>query len=406
MYNSCEQEFNLYVKKIFFSFFCMIGLLQDGCKNEASQEYIEKTTPYISLNLKKSNENIIQNFNTFFDVIKLIQLKNKNGLLNIGALKKAIYYNKNFYLFDIDFAKLYCYDSSGNFITQFGEIGLGKGEFRGISDFDIAPEKDNIGLFSNDDQSIFYYSIHNGTFQKRRKLGVYGSSIAFLPNDSILLYINNNYNNKSGKWNLLLLDSNSSIVKRFFPFNMKQTAFFTMTGFLSKSSNKQIFFSPSFEENVYVFNGSTIKNTMHASINSSNIDEKKTDPRGTIKEKVFLDSSTSFLGATFLRNDRHIVGSYQHTLRREFFLYNIAEQKVDILSKRNISDALIQIIDCPLFIGPDDTIIFSIFPIDVFRLKKTNKELFKSLISNPHFAKLDSLKPNSSPYLLIAKLKH
>lgn len=397
-----------YIKKFTQSrlyFFLLAITILNGCKNEEIQN-IEKTIPYISIDLKKTNDNIIQNFHTFFDSIKIIPLKNEDSLFRIGSLRKAIYYNRHFYLFDNDFSRLYSYDSVGNFVTQFGKAGLGSREFKGLSDFDIIPEKNSIGLFSNDDQAIFYYSIPDGVFQKKRKVGVFGSSIALLPNNNVLLYINNNYNDKSGKSNLILLDSNDKVVKRFLPFDTKATVFFTLTGFLSKLSDKEIFCSQSFDENIYVYNGDDIKNNMHISINSSNINKKKTNPRKMVKEKIFLDSISSFLGSTFLRNDKFIIGSYQHTLRREFFLYDIAKQEVNILTKRNINDALIQIIDCPLFLGSDGTIIFSIFPNDILRLKKTNKELFKSLISDPKYTQLSQLSSTSNPFLLIAKVKY
>lgn len=391
-------------KKIEAYFFGLLLVFIVGCdvQKDKNVETDKKEAP-ISIELREKEENLVKNFSDLFTNSSIIPLRINDSLI-IASVKKIIVYKSNYFVLDNKFSTLYRFDDKGNFLTTYGKIGLGPGEFRRIDDFDIDSVNNRILILSNDDLAIYYYAIGNTSFLKKQRIGCFGTSLSVLPNNKILIFINYNNNEKNDKHNVVLIDSASNIIQKYFPFDaQKSTMMFTATGFMQKTDNK-VFFSSAFDDTIYVYNNEKFSTYAYIDINSDFIQKNKFEHEKIINSGIMMDPGTSFLGSTFLKNDDYLIFSFQKKKRRKFGFFKIKEGKMAILSKEVEGDPLIKLFQEPVYLGRDNAVIFGFSPEIVANLKKNNSPVFDKLSAEQKKI-LDDGDMASTYYLLVSRIK-
>lgn len=373
-----------------------------GCqsieKNKKADELPENIKYTISL---KTNEtNVIKDVNVLFENYRIVPLKLNDSLL-VSNIDKVIYYQDKFYILDEKFSSLYCFNRNGVFEQKYGAIGLGPKEFKGISDFEIDKKNKRIVLFSNEDQSLIYYRIEDASFLKKVRIGVFGSYLAIQENN-FLIY--SDYRSHNLLYNVLLLDSTGTILKKYFPFDPKVSKIaWSNFGFLTQS-NDTIYCANAFYDTVFVYKNERFVPQTYININSDVINNNKANHDKLFYGNTLIDPQTSLLWNSFLKNGKYIIFNYQSEQRIKICVYNIKNDNLHIITRKKVEDPIINIIGDPLYLDQENNLIFSIKIEDVIDLKEKKMKSMKNLTEENRQI-IESLDENSSGCLLITRLK-
>jgi hypothetical protein len=348
--------------------------------------------------------NTVKRFNDIFDNSKILYLRTPNNLL-IASIDKILLYQGKFFILDRKFSTLLSFDRSGNFLIQYGKIGLSKNEFKAIQDFDIDSSKKQLVIFSNENQSLYYYQLNDGRFIKTEYIGLYASCFAILPLNQKMFYVGYRLNPKIKGYNIVVLDSSRHIVNKFLPFNLELSSYgWKFSGFVNKTNNG-IFFTDAFNDSIFSYLKGTFSLYCYIDINSKTIQKIRLDHKQILNSGIILDTTTSFLKDNFLCNNNYIICGYQKGKRTKTAIYKIKDNSIVILTAKNQDDPLLILAKRSLYLSNNDTLIFSIAPEDITNMKSKNLKLFEKLPTNikKTIINTDSA---SNYYLLIAKLKH
>jgi 6-bladed beta-propeller len=202
-----------------------------------------------------------------------------------------------------------------------------------------------------------------------------------------------------------LLDSEQNFLEKSFPFNSKiSNMAWGNTGFLRKT-NSEVFLSRAFSDTIFKFKDSHLSPNIIISIQSEKIKEFQHDHRKLLFNKILLDSSASFLGDVFLKNNNYIIFSYQQNKRIKTGIYNIKTKKLAVMPAMVGDDPLISLILTPLYLGNDNTVIFSFSMKDATTLRTQYPDLLNKLSKN-NKAILNNTTEKSGAFLLISKIKN
>jgi hypothetical protein len=387
--------------KLAYTFFCCILTIFVGCKTDKKETIKILDSSEIDIPLKEKDLNVIKRFTDFFCTPQILSLKTPDSIF-ISSVSKIISYKGKFFLLDKKFSNLTCFDKNGNFLIQYGRIGLGAKEFKAITDFDIDSVKNQVVIFSNEDQSLYYYLLDDGAFIKKKYIGFYGGAFALLPFDQIMLYARYTINKKILGYNIIIIDSNKNVLNKFLPFNSKFSPFgWSFTGFLNKSNN-QIFFTDAFNDSVFSYQNEEFLVVTHIDINSDSIQKNRLDHKKLFSSKIILDSSTSYLKNNFLKNDSYVIFNYQFEKRTKVAIYQIKDGKLSVITTKNAVDPLLYLTETPLYLNTDNTVIFAISPDDILNLKEKKSKTFEKLPDEIKKS-FNQTKLTSNFYLLISK---
>jgi hypothetical protein len=393
------------MKKKLFNLYCFYPLLSLfflSCINsEKKANTLSPAQFYIPL--KEKDTQAIKKFDDFFNNSSIIYLSSLDSSL-IASVSKVLVYEGKFFILDKKFSSLTCFDKKGNPLITYGRLGLGEKEFKKIDDFDIDSTKNQVIIFSNEDLSLYYYSLDKGIFIKKKYIGLYANSIIALPSNEVMLYVGYRLNRKMFEYNLLIIDSNANVVNRFLPFNSKLSSFgWSFTGFLTKSYN-QIFFTDAFNDSVFSYQEQNFSLFSYININSESIEKNKLDHNKLLNSKIILDSATSFLKSQFFRNDNYIIFNYQLEKRTKVAFYKIKDKSINVLTAKNADDPLLILARNLMYLDNNNNLVFAISPNDVCTLKEKEPGIFEKLPT--YFKnKFNNTNAQSNFYLLITHIK-
>jgi hypothetical protein len=107
--------------------------------------------------------------NDLFDSIGVYPMYTNDSCL-ISDIRKAIYSNNEYYIFDENQKSILIFDNRGGFVRKIHSIGRGPGEYLNIEDFTVNPHNNNIELV--DGHNLFVYG-NDGRFIE--KIGITGA---------------------------------------------------------------------------------------------------------------------------------------------------------------------------------------------------------------------------------------
>lgn len=386
-------------RNIYFTFFLFVS----SCSNRELDLKILDNSKF-NIYLKENDTNNIKKFNDIFNKTGILYLKTPDSLI-IASIDKIIYFQQKIFVLDRKFSSVLCFDQNGNFLIQYGKVGLNWNEYKAVQDFDIDSVKKQLIIFSNENLSLYCYSLNKGIFIKKKYVGLYASSFILLPFDQIIFYMDYKTDKKMPDYNIVITDSNTNIISRFLPFNsnLSYMGWSSITGFLNKSNN-QIIFSDAFNDSVFSYKAQNVSLLSYIDINSNSIKINKIDHKKILNSNIVIDSSTSFLKNHFFINDEYIVFNYQFEKRTKIAIYKTEDKSLRVLTAKNASDPLLILARNLLCLDNNNNLTFVVSPDDIFSLKQKTPEFFEKLpeeIKNK-FKKADAA---SNFYLLRAQLK-
>jgi hypothetical protein len=385
-----------------------ISIFFTACNEAENIKEIEiKGNPELQIDLLKSDTNNLKEFTNLFDKPKIISLKSKDSSFFVASIEKLIVFNNEMFILDDRFSNLLRFDSSGYFINNYGKIGLGKNEYSKINDFDIDIINKWVVIFSNSDKSLYYYSLETGSFIKRVNIKLFGSQICTLPNNQIMLYRNfsNEAKEKAKDYNIIIIDSVGKATSKAFPFNSAISFIeWRASGFLRKTNGNLFFLNP-FSDTIFKYHENSFEPFIETNILSENIRKIREDHDKLFKSKAIVDSSASYMGSSFLKNDQFIVFDYAKDRRVKTAVYDIKKNTFVSMSTKYKTDPLITLALTPVYLKSDNTIFFKFNLKDLLRAKSKYPELFKKL-SDSNQIIVNDTSQKTGTFLLVSKIKN
>ncbi|HWK59771.1 MAG TPA: 6-bladed beta-propeller [Parapedobacter sp.] len=189
----------------------------------------------------------VENYKELIREIAFIPLEtNEHSLL--AHIDKVVFHKGKFYVHDRQFAALKVFSEEGKYIRSIGNIGRGPGEFTTLMDFLLDTEEDKLLLLSNNERAVMEYDME-GNYLRTMQTNVFASSFAKI-GDRFHYFINQNDNDVSGPNNLIVMDENSRVLDRFFPFPETFNVMLPDHSFLLGNANGALF-HPTLSDTVF-----------------------------------------------------------------------------------------------------------------------------------------------------------
>jgi len=152
------------MKDVKLLLFCPVLLLLCSCNQQIQKKFPNhKDYHVLHVSLDETKTSLFD----IFEKVELIPLETCNEAL-IKVIRKILYYNNVYYVFDEKLGSLFLFDQNGKFINKIHRIGQGPGEYQLIYDFFVDTLQSQIGMLSPYG-SVLYYSIQ-GDFIKKINL--------------------------------------------------------------------------------------------------------------------------------------------------------------------------------------------------------------------------------------------
>jgi len=332
-----------------------------SCKTE-TKEVLNKET--IELNLKDKVTPPISNIDEVFEFASLIPIRVPEGTFLVDISKIDIYENK-YVILDAKYSNVFLFDSKGDYLTNFGKIGSGPGEYKDVADFTIY--KDKIYLLSRGDMSLFEYDLANGKFLRKIFLNLFGHRILPVGNNEFLIYTNHNSSIEDS--NIFRINLNGEILESYFEYDKNlQTMIIDFSGEFSMSGNS-IYFSKPFDEYIYSYDvdGKVFYPKYKTDLLSDFVLENKGDFKILVSPEVLIKSygGQSFNGNLFMENSDYIIFSFFNLSTITYGIYE--KNKSDlIIYAPSSSNPLFRLLSQATILGPQDEILFPIYGEKMF----------------------------------------
>lgn len=370
-------------RKVYVMIVC---LLLFGCKH-ASKETILFDTPsegsvVIDIDIDK---NSVLKYSDIFESVRFVKLETHDNAL-IGQIDKIIVVENKFVILDAYSAKMvFVFDANGKFLNRIGSIGEGPEEYKRPDDIVYDKYKDELLVWSSDDQSIFRFNL-DGTFVGKIKTKFWGTSIAVADTNTYLLNLEN-ISQKRGSHNshnILVLNEKGDIIRQLYPFNEDVERLSTISMF-APYQNEQIF-TQYYNNTVFTVNKDEMKAKYYIDFHKHNIPVSSLH-NITYKElkRIIVDKDYAFV-IRFMETSSHIVLQFIHNKGQIFDCYYSKTSKTTKISSYYIND-IYALCSLKTFIHiNNDSLISSIEP-HLFKsyqdmLKKGDKNIKNLLIES------------------------
>ncbi len=352
--------------------------LLSGCEQSGpdATQYVNPAGIFTTLDLEPDSTHTPASDSVFTDV-RIIPLRFKDSTLISGIDKVAIAAG-SYYVLDKKFTTLYRFDTSGVFQNKIGRLGVSKGNFQSLEDFNI----DYLGrllLLSNTNQSVHYYS-PSGAYLKSDRLGFFNSAFTILNPTRFLFYLNFNSNHASGNNNLLLTDSSGRVLERYRPFDKKRS--YMTIGFsgLLTSYNGESLYTDAFNDTLYSIDPISHEISVKYKINfgSKSIGDLKSDHNKLFNQRMLFKNKLPFIGNAACMNSKYLVFSYSKNNRESICIVNKSTGKTVRINK-GLNDGLYKMLGRPLLLTDNNDLFFAVSPTAVEYLKTNYQPLFHEL---------------------------
>lgn len=378
---------------IIYSFFLF------SCNSE-NKEVLNKET--IELSLKEKVTPPISNIDEIFEFSSLIPIKVPKGTFLVDISKIEIYENK-YVILDTKYSNVFLFDSDGVYLTNFGKIGSGPGEYKDVADFTIY--KDKIYLLSRGDMSLFEYDLATGKFLRKIFLNLFGHRILPGGNNEFLIYTN--HNSSIEDYNIFRINLNGEILESYFEYDKNlQTMIIDFSGEFSKSGNS-IYFSKPFDE--YIYSYDIDENLFYPKYKTDLLSDfilnNKGDFKTLVSPEVLIKSygGQSFNGNLFMENSQHIVFSFFNLSTITYGIYDKTKSDLIIFAPSS-SNPLFRLLSQATNLGSQNEILFPIYGEKMF-----NSSYFSgnqiSQFENRIISSRDSIGSEYPFYILKCNLK-
>lgn len=221
-------------------------MLAFSCGSSIQEQVIEDNEPMKIAILQGNQE--VRDVPLFKDMNAVILESNPSVLM--AACNKIEEYNDELYILDKKLSNLFVFNTEGDFVRKVGGLGNGPGQYQSIYGFALDREKEEVLIYSLDDQAIFKYSLA-GKFLGKVKTDFYGLDFSLMNNGEYIF--NTRYNNIEdySLQNVIVTNDNGKVVSTLFPYPRVATSMvMSLSGFLCHDG-RYGYFNHAYSDTIY-----------------------------------------------------------------------------------------------------------------------------------------------------------
>ncbi|QEC52464.1 6-bladed beta-propeller protein [Anseongella ginsenosidimutans] len=260
---------------------------------------------------------------SLFDSYEYIVLKkdSNDDKQVFGEISEIVSFNDRLIIFDNDVANgLFVYDNSGNFIFSLLN-GAGPSEVRGIEDFCIDEENNNVLVLDNGNKTIKLFSLESGEFLNSFPLDHFCQGIAYVGNGNVILSVSEMTAEEiydGAKLILKNLDQPGAITIPVFVNESNRYLSFGGGGTKFLKTSSEIYFSQAFGNEIFMFSregGRPLKKLF--------VDFGANDLRNHAKNITDVESLTKYAAHS---NSARLFGMY-NSIAKNNLIYMVSNQE-------------------------------------------------------------------------------
>lgn len=221
-------------------------LLLSACDNNIKEQNIVENIPK-SVNILE-DENVDASTPLLKNVRAFVLESNPSVLM--AACNKIEVFNDELYILDKKFSNLFVFNNEGDFVRKIGGLGNGPGQYQSIYGFSLDRIKEEVLIYSLDDQAIFKYSLA-GKFIGKANIDFYGFDFSLMNNGEYIF--NTRYNNIEdySLQNVIVTNDNGKVVSTLFPYPRVATSMvMNLSGFLCHDG-RYGYFNHAYSDTIY-----------------------------------------------------------------------------------------------------------------------------------------------------------
>lgn len=224
----------------------LILTLTFSCGSSIQEQVIADNEP-IKIAILQGNQEV-RDVPLFKDMNAVILESNPSVLM--AACNKIEEYNDELYILDKKFSNLFVFNNEGDFVRKIGGLGNGPGQYQSIYGFSLDRIKEEVLIYSLDDQAIFKYSLA-GKFIGKANIDFYGFDFSLMNNGEYIF--NTRYNNIEdySLQNVIVTNDNGKVVSTLFPYPRVATSMvMNLSGFLCHDG-RYGYFNHAYSDTIY-----------------------------------------------------------------------------------------------------------------------------------------------------------
>lgn len=370
---------------------CLLFFLLIGCK--------EKTDNNLSYDtVLESIPDPYENPDDLFEFVSITTLKNPNDV--ILSVSRIIENDYGIFILDKTAKRIMLFDTDGEFIRDFGNIGGGPGEYEDIYDFFIIDEL--LYLFSPSNLSLFSYDIETGDFVSKSPLQAFAQRIVPVSKTEILLYVANNPTDTN--FNVYRYDLNGNKLGEYFPFDpQKSTSIVMYTGFLLSGVDGTYYCDP-YGYQIFKYNPESKE--FDVALELGFVSEEIRNDRENIDKytsSYALESGNRirYPGSIFLKNDNFMMLSMTYDTRVQTVLLDFQQpDEIKTLSTK-VKNDFIRFLKRPFSLDNDNNLVYAFGP-EFFQAFESTQNL---PIMNSIYDSVEEFSEDDLLYLVRLKIK-
>jgi hypothetical protein len=382
---------------------CCIALLIMACSKVSSNESVVADDVFpkaIHLGAHREPAKDIS-FLALLNHVSYIPLETRSTVL-LTRCSKVIADKNRFIVLDRENSSVHVFSAEGKHLFVVGSIGHGPGEFLRLDDMEIDTEHHQLLLWSNDNTSVFTYSLEDGKFIEQTNMPFYGSRFGIL-GDHYISYTDYNIGRTGEARNLFVSDRKGVVKHSYFPFPADRfTAAFSFKGVLSKNDQGYLY-AHALSDTVYqISNDLKIFPKYHFDFGKATwtkhfgiFDHEEYLTKGLDYSVLYspLFEWGDYLFFSFVQN-RYVKKGFAHIGRNEIYTTDDFEGDIEF-----------DLFNIPA--GANGSVFISaLYPEQVYAAKDKYPDFDERVARNPSLKKIiDSLKMEDNPILMLYSMK-
>jgi len=321
----------------------------------------------------------------------LLDGSEKAKLSGVQGIEKVVFENNTIYILDKQFASIKAYSESGNYLFDVGGTGLTSDKYLRIEDMVYNPARNTLWVLCNTPKKIIEYSL-DGQFLRKINIKFFASALGFVNDNMRYYYVNQNKSSQSKNKNLLITDSNNSVLGRQFDFPKDLNSMIDYTGGIYKTNGK-LFFNPAYSNIYYLLGQNKIEKGYVVELGENS----SSGPGAEVRP---------CLGKSFVETDEYVILTYQKEGISRTGIYNIKNGKTYTNDMRY--SPINFLFNSKIISKDSNDLVLLVEPRYLQDVLKKNESILKERFPdiNDKLIFKDSLVNHSGLALLRLKLKH
>ena len=246
----------------------------------------------------------IMSIENMIDSVKYTPLETSDACL-IGEINKIICNDNKYYILDRTKTKaLFCFDSQGHFVQQYGNVGQGPGEYVEPTDFMLTSS--HLIILDQFAHKLLYFDM-DGKFSHTVSLKYKIHAITALENDSLFLaQAGDNRNTDFSDYELLVMDTKGDV--RLKGINNPYQIKYSISGYNSQLMNGRTIYCKPMSSCIYEITKTEMKERYYLNITNRPLPENYEKSCDGNYEKFMRNykGSYNYFSGQFIETDKFL----------------------------------------------------------------------------------------------------